>query len=79
MKSKIRPPRRKLRGDEWLPYFCWRPRTVLVATAVTPPDHHPAYRWVWLEWVERRARDKDGMHPWIYRFLEEEPTASAPP
>ena len=64
MRSRIRLPRpRRYDPRAWHRKFALFPRKIEVGEAETPSKFHPAYRWVWLEYVERQ---RDGIR-WQYR------------
>ena len=69
MISSLRPARRIYQKDEWRPFFCLRPRQIPVGP-IESKFYECPYFWVWLEYVETKARDNDGTSPWIYRLTE---------
>lgn len=56
-------------GRDWTRYFAWRPRRLKFDF-----EGHTFTTWVWLEWIERKAKDHQWgafdriIYTWVYRL-----------
>lgn len=72
MQGKIKPAKVAVDRCKWHPWFAWFPVRASISPDLTPKGVYPPWRWVWLDYVERKLVRHADVHYYQHKVRRNE-------